>query len=414
LGNVSWALQGTKWINKADFTLVLEVAISELFPEEFKAQNPAHALEEITLKAHDRALEEALFAPVLLETVKEVVEGKKSSNKVHHAAEASRREIVAKMNENQDDSADFHSAFENGVQSKIEEFLGGWIRGTLKNLGDWPEGIIDRKDCTTLFQRLVVKEDVCLPRALVRYMVEPLPEDWDFVTNTINEIYDAAEANSTESYPSKKKFKNQKDYIKDYEGPNWTYKTEVCRNIAQTGHCKMGDWCVFAHDESQLYLHRSGALGPGLPYGRGHDVAEEFAAPPMKGKKKGFVGPGMMPYGVSPTPMYGVSPMKGKKKGFVGPGVMPYGKGFAPMSCGKGKGMYGKNPMPKGGYSSYGKGGYGKSGGKSYGRHEERFAEEFEDEAAEEDGEFGEEEFDQEGALGPGAYAHEDGEFDEP
>mmetsp|Transcript_93953 Transcript_93953/g.148469 ORF Transcript_93953/g.148469 Transcript_93953/m.148469 type:complete len:540 (-) Transcript_93953:88-1707(-) len=381
LGNVSWALQGTKWLNKADFTLVLETAISELFPDEFKAEHPAHALEEIILKAHDRALEDALFAPVLMDTVKELVEGKKSSNKVHNAAEAARRDLVEKMNASQDDSADFHSAFENGVQEKIEQFVAGWIQGTLKSLGDWPESIIDRQTCTTLFQRLVCKEDVCLPRSLVRYMVEPIPEDWEFVTNTINAIYDAAEANAEEQFPSKKK--QRKDYIKDYDGPNWTYKTEVCRNIAQTGHCKMGDWCVFAHDETELYLHRSGALGPGLPYGRGHEAEGELF--PLKGKKKGFGGPGMMPYGKA---------------------------GFAPMGFGKGKGPYGKackgGPIyPSGGCSKggYGKGGYGKSGGKRYGRQEERLAEEDgeqeqEEALEEEEGEFGEDD-------GPGAYAHE-------
>merc|ERR1711971_96322 len=142
-----------------------------------------------------------------------------------------------------------------------------------------------------------------------------------------------------EEYGSSKK-KKRKSYLLDYDGPNWTYKTEVCRNIAQTGYCKMGDWCVFAHDESELFAHRSGTLGPGLPYGRGHAVEEKG----MKGMKKG------------------------------------YGKALAPMCGGKGKGPYGKGAMAKGGgfmpKGGYGKGGYGKGGGKRCGKQAEIVEEE--------------------------------------
>merc|ERR1719199_815409 len=91
LSNVTWALQGTKWLPVADFTLVLEVAIGELFPDTFKATIPdSGQFEEAILNAHDRALEEARFNPFLNDTVKEIVEGKKSSNKVHNAAETAR------------------------------------------------------------------------------------------------------------------------------------------------------------------------------------------------------------------------------------------------------------------------------------------------------------------------------------
>jgi hypothetical protein len=179
LGNVSWALQGTKWLAKADFTLVLEVAIAELFPETFKNElQEAVQFEEIILEAHDRALEEARFAPMLQDTVKDIIEGKKAQNKIYNAIEAARKTVCDKMFANTDDSSDFFAAAEHGIMGKVEEFTKGWITTSLRTFGEWPENVLERQNAQKLFDKLLNNEENCLPRSLVRYMVEPLPEPW--------------------------------------------------------------------------------------------------------------------------------------------------------------------------------------------------------------------------------------------
>lgn len=255
LSNVSWALQGTKFLSKADFTLVVEVAIGELFPENFREQCPPEvAFEEVILQAHDRALEEARFSPLLMDTVKEMVEGKKAQNKVYNAAETARRDIVTKMLETQDETQDFFYASENGVMGKIQDFTKEWITATIKGLGDWPEGVLEEKDAKRLFDKLLTNEECCLPRSLVRYMVEPLPEPWDFVETVLKELYQASAAANREAAEASAK-KRRKD-----EGPNFLYKTEMCRNMQTSGTCRMGDWCVFAHDPSELWHHKGGLV----------------------------------------------------------------------------------------------------------------------------------------------------------
>jgi len=269
LGNVAWALQGAKWLATADLTLVLEVSIDELFPESFKQSVPAEApLQDLILQAHDRALEEARFAPILMTTVKETVEGKKSVNKVYNAVEAARKDVVAAMFTNIDESKDFFYCLENGVTEKIQEFVGAWISTSIKALGDWPEGVLEAKDAQKLFEKLLSHEESCLPRSIVRYMVEPLPEPWDFVADTIKGIYkSSATTHKAAAASSAKKRKAE-------EGPNFLYKTTWCRNIMTEGFCKMGDWCVFAHHEGEMAVHKGlkgammmkGGKGKG-PYG---------------------------------------------------------------------------------------------------------------------------------------------------
>jgi len=342
LSNVSWALQGTKWLPKADFTLVCEVAIGELFPDHFKESIPADAhFEELILAAHDRALEEARFSPLLMETVKEIVEGKKSQNKVYNSAEAARKDVIAKMLENQDESLDFFHASENGVIGKIEEFAKDWIHATYKGLGDWPEGVLELPNAVKLFQKLLGNEECCLPRSLVRYMVEPLPEPWEHVENVLKEIYAAAAAKNAEEMAGYAK-KRKRD-----EGPNFQYKTEMCRNIETTGTCRMGDWCVFAHSPDELWMHKES----------------------MKGMMKGKAPPEM--WGKGAYPDFAVASVgKGGPKG-----MDPYGYGDP---YGKGYGAGGKDPWGKGFDKGYGKpfdkgydkgyGGKGKDFGKDYGK----------------------------------------------
>jgi len=254
LSNVCWSLLGTKWLAKADFTLVVEVAIGELFPESFRENIPPEArFEDAILQAHDRALEEARFVPILNDVTKALISGKKAANKVINAAEEARRDIAAKMTDNQDDSADFFYATENGVFEKIQEFVKEWIAATVKKIGDWPESTLDQSTCQKLFDKLLSNKECCLPRALVRYMVEPLPEPWDFVATTCREIYAKVIATSAalmEESAAKRR--------KDHEGPNFLYKTEWCRNMMGKGHCRMGEWCVFAHDESEMWYGHKG------------------------------------------------------------------------------------------------------------------------------------------------------------
>jgi len=263
LGNVAWALQGAKWLATADLTLVLEVSIDELFPQSFKQSVPADApLQDLILQAHDRALEEARFAPILMDAVKETVEGKKSVNKVYNAVEAARKDVVAAMFTNVDESKDFFYCLENGVTEKIQEFVGAWISSSIKALGDWPEGVIEAKDAQKLFDKLLSREESCLPRSIVRYMVEPLPEPWEFVADTIKGIYkSSATSNAVAAASSAKKRKAE-------EGPNFLYKTTWCRNMMTEGMCKMGDWCVFAHHEGEMAVHK-GLKGAMMKGGKG-------------------------------------------------------------------------------------------------------------------------------------------------
>lgn len=351
LGNVSWALQGTKWLGKADFTLVLEVAISELFPESFKEKVPqGAAFEEAILQAHDRALEEARFSPVLMDTVKEIVEGKKAQNKVFNAAEAARRKIVTKMLENKDDSAEFFDIAENGLMGKIEEFARDWITTTMSTFGDWPEGVLDRADCQRLFQKLLANEDCVLPRTLVRYMVEPLPDPWDFVAQTVKAIYDAAdEANAANEVPKKKKRNTWA------EGPNLQYKTTRCTNILETGTCRMGEWCVFAHSDEELAAHQWTAMQmKGMMKGMKGKMEAMGGGGMEKGcGKKG--GPGQ--YAYPPTSSWG--PAKGGKdmKGWGCKGKWDKGgKPYSPyMPKGKGKGSI-RPAYGKGAYAEFDEG----------------------------------------------------------
>lgn len=321
LGNVSWALQGTKWLAKADFTLVLEVAITELFPEGFKDNVPeGAAFEDVILQAHDRALEEARFSPVLMDTVKEIVEGKKLVNKVYNAAEAARRKIVNKMLENKDDSAEFFDIAENGLMGKIEAFARDWITTTMATFGDWPEGVLEQKDCQRLFDKLLANEECCLPRTLVRYMVEPLPDPWDFVAETVKGIYDAAaEVNAANEQPSKKKRKNTWA-----EGPNFMYKTERCTNMMETGTCRFGDWCVFAHRDEELAVHQMTSMQMKGALGKGPACFDGGPKGCGKGMEGGFSKGGCGKYAYQPYGPKGAKGFGNGKFGKVGGG--PYGQ----------------------------------------------------------------------------------------
>merc|ERR1719217_98693 len=161
---------------------------------------------EFILQAHDRALEEARFSPFLTDLVKEIVEGKKAVNKVFTAVEDGRREAVQKLNDNTDETADFFAISENGVMPKIEEFAKDWIALSIGKLGDWPEGVLEMKNAAKLFQRLMSNEESVLPRSLVRYMVEPLPDPWDHIKVCLKEVYaEAAEKAEIEAEKSGKK-----------------------------------------------------------------------------------------------------------------------------------------------------------------------------------------------------------------
>jgi len=367
LNNVSWALQGTKWLPKADFTLVLEVAVGELFPESFMERIPGSAkLQEAILKAHDRALEEARFAPFFQDTVKSMISGKKAQNKVFNAGEAARKEVVAKLTSNQDDPSLLHDATENGVMGKVQAFSFDWITATINALGDWPETTLECDDAIKIFDKLLSSEESCLPRCLVQYMVEPLPHPWDFVATNIKGLYAIRAEKNAEATAASASSKKRKRH----EGPNFMYKTDMCRNMTQTGFCKMGDWCVFAHDPSELAIHKGsikgnpaafkggiypvGDPGEGKGSGKGHgkefgnELARAMEAEFGKGPAKGPQGKGYDDFSI-PTGEFDDGYGKGGGKDSWSKGPPQYGAPAAAPFKGKGMdgnaGKSGKGPI---------------------------------------------------------------------
>jgi len=321
-GNISWLLSDCKWLRQADFTLVLEVSVQELFPVDVKAGIGKEEMEEYIVKANDRAIEEAAFTPVLDKIVKASVHGKKAQNKLYNAAEIARKEaIIASLQANDIPARPWEDA---GPLRKVKAFVTDLIYRTLKPFGDWPDSMFDEEECARFFNQCV--REGAIPSGLTRHLREPIPDPWDFVRETLREHYAKANRRAEELDSEYKAKKAKKVYSPE---ENRLVKTELCRNWMDTGMCKFSEWCVFAHGEQELLFYQAKASGKAL--GKGLvNPSDHWREMPGKGKK-GFGGG-----------------CKGPAGGFDG------FDGFDGMGCD--------------GFDSFGKDGFGKAACKGCGK----------------------------------------------
>jgi len=55
-------------------------------------------------------------------------------------------------------------------------------------------------------------------------------------------------------------------------GPSGQYKTALCKNILEQGHCARGDSCHFAHSSAELRAKKPTGMGGAGPMGSGPTV----------------------------------------------------------------------------------------------------------------------------------------------
>lgn len=351
-GNISWLLSDCKWLRQADFTLVLEVSVTELFPVDVKAGIGKEEMEEYIVKANDRAIEEAAFTPVLDKIVKSSVHGKKLQNKLYNAAEAARKEAIIGSLQAFDIPA--RPWEDSGPMAKVKAFVTDFIYRSLKPFGDWPDSIFDEEECVRFFNQCV--REGAIPSALTRHLREPIPDPWDFVREKLREHYANARTNAEELNLQNATKKAKKVYSPE---ENRLVKTEICRNWMDTGTCKFSEWCVFAHGEQELLFYQAKASKGAKGFMNPIDHWREM---PGKGKK-GPAGFGMdNGLGCGGFDSFGKDSFgKAGCKGWQPKGCM--GKGPSPMACGiRGKGIFVPPPgmasglpgcldkgMPKGG-----------------------------------------------------------------
>jgi len=170
------ALHDRTWLNQADFLLVLDAAVKELFPKHVLRGVQQHAFEKTVLGAHDRAFEEQRFAPMLWEIVQTLGLEKRPMNKVYSAFEAGRKDATVPAT--------------GPPEKQLAEYVGNWIQHSIKRLSQEaqgnPETLLQQEQALQLFQALI--EAGALPLSLTADAGEPSPY-WPLVEATVNKAY---------------------------------------------------------------------------------------------------------------------------------------------------------------------------------------------------------------------------------
>lgn len=272
-GTMIHALGDRPWVNQADYTLILDTAVKELFPKDILAAIPLHELEGSVLKAHDSAFEEARVSPVLWEAVQGGVDGKKGATKVYNAMEIARREALKTVCPIAGDLSEDALALEALTSAeKMQKFIQTWISVScveMKKITKWdPADLLSAEQMANLVQVLIQADT--LPASLLRNMAAegasvPVPYPG------VDEMCQQSFAENAPA-PVYKQPKPAKPFRKKYDPTmDPAYKTELCWYF-QNGDCVFGDQCSSAHGEHELRQpgepfqppwQGGGALGPG-------------------------------------------------------------------------------------------------------------------------------------------------------
>jgi len=165
LGDKPWLYQG-----EADFLLVLDAAVKDLFPSGIMKGVPQQDFERAVLAAHDRAFEEQRYLGIMWDVLQSHVQGKATQKKAYNALDLGQKE-----------------AFLQG-STGLEDYTWCWIDRTIAKLsndtqGD-PESCIPLMQAAQLFHALI--EGNALPIPLVQSS-DPLQPD--FVNQALETAY---------------------------------------------------------------------------------------------------------------------------------------------------------------------------------------------------------------------------------
>lgn len=293
-GTMIQALNDRVWIHQADFTLILDTAVKEMFPQDVLSQINQTELEGGILRSHDRAFEEARVMPVLWECLQGNLDAKKAVNKVYFALEVGRHDALKSVCSIDGDL--YKGNLDHAVPTweKIQKFIHVWINSTIvevkKAVNGWNPAELLPQDKAIIFFQVLLQSDT-LPAALSRALTAEgttLPSPFPHLDRIVEEAFKAnastpkneqqeqrewVDYNKTWVDYTKKPYKEWVDYNLTYDPDyhkkkmeaweakqaklNWrpenepTYKTEMCWYHLY-GRCVHGDKCSNAHSEEEL------------------------------------------------------------------------------------------------------------------------------------------------------------------
>lgn len=199
-GSLFQGLGERAWLAQADFLLVLDAGVRELFPPEVIRDVPQHDFERAVLAAHDRAFEEQRFLPMLWGAVRELVEttaGPKAKKKVYDAAAAGRRAAMP-------------GCASVGDPNQVKAFVSKWVDTAVLQLsrsmhGD-PSSALPEAIAVQVFHSLLNAGALPIPLVVEH---GPPPRGWPFVDYVVHLAYAAHD--EAEMWAAERRAKGQEN-----------------------------------------------------------------------------------------------------------------------------------------------------------------------------------------------------------
>lgn len=177
LGEKPWLYQG-----EADFLLVLDAAVKDLFPKQVIKAVPQKDFERAILAAHDRAFEEQRYLGLLWDVMDGRIQGTKTKKKVQAALEFGQKEALG-----------------HGTAS-IEDYIWRYIDRCVAKLSEdtdgEPDSCLPIQQAAELFHAVIGAN--ALPLALLNSIESLSP---DFVNEAVETAYGAYSASGGGEMP---------------------------------------------------------------------------------------------------------------------------------------------------------------------------------------------------------------------
>lgn len=180
------ALGDRTWLCQADFLLVLDAAVKELFPTDMLEAAEPSMFEQVVLTAHDRSFEEHRFQASLVDIVQATLHDLTAQTLVCGAFESARKAAVAEID---------HQSW-----NPLQEFVSRWLEYTVAELSAGTCGavsdVISEAEAVEISHRLV--ESGAIPMSLVEGYGPP-PAGWPHVDACVSAAFASGGATVAES-----------------------------------------------------------------------------------------------------------------------------------------------------------------------------------------------------------------------
>lgn len=171
-GSLFCGLGDRHWIHQADFLLVVDAGVKELFPAHLFQHVSQERFERVVCAASDRAFDDQRYLSFRWEVVQQEVQGKTMQKRVRDAMDAGRAE-TARLGLGEPDA-----------------FVQSWVRLAIeklrKTMHGEPQHALPPELCRSVFERVLLHGG--LPGPLLSLVGTP-PPGWPVVADAVREAY---------------------------------------------------------------------------------------------------------------------------------------------------------------------------------------------------------------------------------